>query len=337
MPFNDSTRKQPSFPSIDPVQDNGNRPLWSVMIPTYNPQEDFLEQAIKSVLLQGINFKKMQIEVIDDGSINCDVEALVAAWGKGRIAYFRQPHNVGMVINFNTCIERARGHWVHIFHDDDLLLPGFYGHLEAATRKPALAGAAFCRHNFINQNQHETFRAALEQKTRGLLQGWSGRIAKACRIQCCSIVVKRSSYELIGGFDPAARLSADWEMWVRIAAHFPVWYEPQLLASYRQHENSMTSGLMRSAKGIEDINNVINLYQAYLPADVYQRCAPKARKHYALYALNIARSMLKKGEFEAAQNFIREGLKCDNSPAVMQVVDDMTRHLPHLFKGDGAN
>ena len=328
MSYTDPTRAQLSFPSIEPLQEDSNRPLWSVMIPAYNPRKDFLEQAIKSVLMQGVNPKKMQIEVIDDGSTQCDVEALVAAWGEGRIAYFRQPHNTGMVGNFNTCIERARGHWVHIFHDDDLLLPGFYGHLEAATRKPALAGAAFCRHNFINQDQHETYRTALEQKTRGLLQGWSELIAGSCRIQCCSIVVKRSTYELIGGFDPAARLSADWEMWVRIAAYFPVWFEPQLLASYRQHGDSMTSGLMQSAQGIVDINNVINLYQAYLPADAYQRCAPKARKYYALYALSMARRLLRTGELEAAQNFISEGLKCDNSPAVMQVVENMTRHLP---------
>ena len=38
-----------------------------------------------------------------------------------------------------------------------------------------------------------------------------------------SIVVRRSVYERLGSFDRRLVCAEDWEMWVRIAAHYPIW------------------------------------------------------------------------------------------------------------------
>ena len=81
-----------------------------------------------------------------------------------------------------------------------------------------------------------------EPDGRGVLEHWLERIAVGQRLQPPTIVVRRSVYERIGGFDSRAGLMGeDWEMWVRIAAHFPVWYEPEPLALYRIHDSSITA------------------------------------------------------------------------------------------------
>ena len=54
------------------------------------------------------------------------------------------------------------------------------------------------------------------------------------------IVVRRSVYEELGGFDNRLVYAEDWEMWVRVAARFPVYYEERPLACYRMHGNSNT-------------------------------------------------------------------------------------------------
>jgi glycosyltransferase involved in cell wall biosynthesis len=61
----------------------------------------------------------MQIEVVDDGSTDADKEALVKQTGKGRVEYYRQPENVGSLRNFETRLNRATGHYIHILHGDD--------------------------------------------------------------------------------------------------------------------------------------------------------------------------------------------------------------------------
>jgi glycosyltransferase involved in cell wall biosynthesis len=121
------TFQQIQVPTVDPVSEGIHRPFWSVMITSYKRTE-YLAQAIKSVLEQGIGLDEMQIEVVDDCSPeNIEViEAIVSEVGQGRVSLYRQPKNVGIYANWNTCIARARGHWVHILSDDDLVMPGFY-------------------------------------------------------------------------------------------------------------------------------------------------------------------------------------------------------------------
>ena len=120
----------PSYPRIDPVPQFVARPLWSVMIPTYN-SVDYLPATLASVLDQ-LPPDAAQVEVVDDCSGKVDSRAVVNQWGRGRVAYYSQPLNVGPQANFTTCVQRAVGHWVHILHDDDMVLPGFYASAEAA-------------------------------------------------------------------------------------------------------------------------------------------------------------------------------------------------------------
>ena len=58
------------------------RPLWSVMIPTFNCGR-FLPQAIASVLAQAPSPNTMQIEVIDDHSTVDDPEKIAEEVGGG--------------------------------------------------------------------------------------------------------------------------------------------------------------------------------------------------------------------------------------------------------------
>ena len=67
----------------------------------------------------------MPIEVIDDLSVQDDPAAVVREIGDSRVTFFRQPANVGPQANFTTCVQRARGYWVHLLHGDDMVRPGF--------------------------------------------------------------------------------------------------------------------------------------------------------------------------------------------------------------------
>src|SRR5277367_1859957 len=102
-------------PEILPVPDHIKRPLWSVMIPVYNCSQ-YLTNNILSVLAQDPGAERMQIEVVDDCSTDTDVESLVQEIGKGRVKYFRQHENVGSLRNFETCINRATGRYIHLLH-----------------------------------------------------------------------------------------------------------------------------------------------------------------------------------------------------------------------------
>jgi len=124
----------PSIPQIDPVPEGTPRPFWSVMIPTFNCAK-YLRQTLESVLAQDPGPGLMQIEVVDDVSTKDDPEAVVREIGKGRVQFYRNGQNLGAIRNFNGCVQRAKGHWVHILHGDDAVLPGFIGRYRQGLRR----------------------------------------------------------------------------------------------------------------------------------------------------------------------------------------------------------
>src|SRR5690242_8065474 len=100
------------IPEIPPVPEDVLRPFWSVMIPTFNSAR-FLRATLESVLRQGYPPEAMQIEVVDDCSDHDNPERVVQEIGQGRVAFFRQPRNLGHVGNFTTCLHRSRGQVIH--------------------------------------------------------------------------------------------------------------------------------------------------------------------------------------------------------------------------------
>src|SRR5947208_3689932 len=140
-----------SPPLIPGIEGPGTRPYWSVMIPTYNPRADYLEEMLNSVLQQDPGPEQMQIEVVDDCSNDNTASEVTRRLGAGRVTFHAESRNRGLASNWNRCIERARGHWVHILHQDDIVLPGFYDLLRKGA-ECSEAGAIFCRHAYANSN-----------------------------------------------------------------------------------------------------------------------------------------------------------------------------------------
>lgn len=310
---------------IAPIPTGEPRPLWSVMIPTYNCAA-YLRQSLGSVLAQDTEQSDMQIEVIDDHSTRDDPKAVVDACGGGRVGFFQQPKNLGVVGNLETCLKRAHGRFIHLLHGDDTVLNGFYRSMQSAFEQCPDVGAAFCRHNFIDETGQLLSVSPLEQATSGFLDNGLERLASEQRIMTPSMVVRREVYEHLGGFDRRLLCSEDWEMWVRIAAHYPIWYEVQPLASYRMHSDSNTGRHLRTGEDMRYTRKAIEIFRAYLPSRLARSVVDKARETYALAALRTAEDMLRRRDRPAALVQVREALKLSHSPRVVRRFMSLLAH-----------
>jgi glycosyltransferase involved in cell wall biosynthesis len=287
----DVNRTPDSPPRIRPVT-IADRPLWSVMIPVYNAGH-FLKETLESVLIQADTKDNMQIEVVDDCSTDIDVESLVAQIAPGRISYFRQPQNVGSLRNFEACINRATGKYIHLLHSDDLVHPGFYKKLGGLFTQYPAAAAAFCHYQYIDENGTVVLIPDKEANEEGILKNWLLRLAERQRIQYVAIAVKREVYEELGAFY-GVHYGEDWEMWVRIAVKYPFAYTPAIYASYRRHYNSISGQSFTTAQNLKDLQFVMNRISHYLPANEQQKTLQKAKKFYAYYAFRTAGSLWKR-------------------------------------------
>jgi hypothetical protein len=289
-----------------------HRPFWSVMVPVYN-RTTHLEKTLASVLAQDPGPEQMQIEVVDDGSTQCDPEPLVRRIADDRVRFVRQPQHLGLVGNFNSCIERAHGHWVHILHTDDYVLPGFYDRMKNTLAPRNDVGAAFCRPLYVDRDGQRLCEGALESATAGVLPDFIAKIGESQRIVMPAIVVRRSVYEHLGGFLPELCYTLDWQMWIRIAAHYPIWYEPEPLAACRLHSGSESSRLMDSGKPVADSRRCVALSRHLLPRDRAEAITREAKKWVSFQALDYARTSLEAGKISAALDQLRQGFLTDPS------------------------
>lgn len=244
----------PSPPVIRPVPSGTCRPRWSVMIPTYNCAH-LLEHTLRSVLVQDQGPGIMQIEVVDDCSTKDDPEGVVRKLAGDRAGFHRKPSNAGAIANFNTCIERSLGEWVHILHGDDIVLPGFYRRVEDCVQRFPSVGLVAVRSFYMDESGVYT-----GVTDRVLSLEGSGRTAEAfyyaTPIQTPGIVVRRAAYEQHGGFLPELVHTADCEMWARITARVGAVVTPEVLAGYRMFAGNDTGRLAKTAENLRDLQRL---------------------------------------------------------------------------------
>lgn len=295
-------------PTIPPPTQDDRLPFWSVMIPARDCSES-IGATLESVLANSVDPIEMEIEVVDDCSTDLDLEPLVSSIGGGRVAYFRHAHPLGAPRVFNSCIRRARGRWIHLLHGDDTVLPGYYRQLRAAIEADERLGAAFCRCRFVDETGRQVGASALERSTPGVLPDYARRLATANRIRAPSIVVRRRAYEDLGGFRADLGHGADWEMWLRVAKNYPLYYEPTPLACYRIHSKSDTARLARSGANIADAARAVQAARD-LFSDSEQDITSIALSALAQQALETTRAFLRSRDVEAAFAQLREGIRC---------------------------
>lgn len=290
------------------------------MIPTYECAR-FLEPALRSVLEQDLGAQDMEIVVVDDCSQRDDPEAVVRRVAGDRVRFVRQPVNVGHVRNFNACLDLARGQWIHLLHGDDLVLPGFYESVRSVSRAHPEVGAVLCRFWWADEAGTLDRPGWLQAGSSGVLSDWPARLAERQRLEAPSIVVRRSVYEQVGGFDEGvAGYGEDWEMWLRVAVHAPVWYDPRPMAVYRLRPGSL-SDPSRLRQNMRDMRRVIGLnagsLEAVLPAGRVRRLTRLARKQVGLAQLRRADNARLAGATVLPVAPVREALRMHPSPEVL--------------------
>lgn len=290
MKFKFNTNQHREYPFITPIPEEVHRPFWSVMIPTYN-SANYLTQTLKSLLEQDPGSDIMQIEVIDNCSTQDDPEIVVREIGKGRVSFFRQAENVGAIRNFNTCIQRARGHWIHILHSDDLVMPNFYIAYENLIRNHPDATLAIAPSIFIDENGKRIGVSRMMPSNNGVVSDFARLQAIQNWIAPPSPVISRQVYEKVGGFYEQLSYTPDWEMWFRAGLNGKAVTLSQPYSCYRTHPNNNTSHLILNGQNGREAIKTVDICLRQLPKQVQKELNPKKYHWSSLVASRFSRDL----------------------------------------------
>lgn len=256
----------------------GKEPDWTVAIPVYNPNPEYLQQALESVVKQFRETKRAQILVFDDAS----TQDYVLPDLYYPIHVIQHEENQGLANTWNDAIRYAEGTYLHILHQDDYVLDGYYQEMEKLLNWHSEIGAAFCRTIYMDEEGYWKGFSKLYPKRPGLFTNFPETISTRQILECPTIAVKTEVYENLGGFREDLSYALDWEMWARIGWNYKVAYHPQPMACFRVHKNSQTARLRKHASSFYDELKAIPIIAALFPKDqktqLYRQVLEEKRK-----------------------------------------------------------
>lgn len=211
-------------------------PLVTVVIPTFNYGR-FVAAAVESVLAQ--SYRNLEIVVVDDGSTD-DTRDRLAPY-MDRIRYIHQ-NNQGLSAARNTGIRAAKGELIALLDSDDLWHPRKLEIQVAYMSAHADVGLLAADHRrFVEGPGPELpIPDAIAARPVSIRQ-----MVVRSHFVPSGVVVRTECFRRVGLFDADLRSVEDRDMWLRIAAHFPVAILETPLWWWRQHAGSMTTAVRR--------------------------------------------------------------------------------------------
>jgi hypothetical protein len=256
-------------------------PWLSVIVPTWQGAA-YVGAALESVAAQA----DAGVEVIawDDGSTDATVQQVEAFASRLALRVVRGERSGNWVANTNAALRLAAGEHVCFLHQDDLWLPGRV----AALRTAIDAGADFVTAPSLYLDEAGAplgpWRCPLpggELPPRLLHE----RLIVQNFFSIGAPAFRRRLLEDLGPMDPALWYTADWELWLRLAAAPRVVHVPRALAGFRLHRASQTvvrTG--RSEEVREQLETVLARHGSGVPSAAAAAARASAVINVALFA-----------------------------------------------------
>jgi len=207
-------------------------PVVSIVLPTYN-RLPLLRETVASVLAQTL--KDWELLVVDDGSTD-DTVAWLESLDDGRVAVLRESHTANRSRLRNLGVARSRAPWIAFLDSDDLWLPEKLAvQLERLSAHPtcrwSCTGVRFVdgEGNPITQRAGPPYRAQ---------SGWllERLLTFTAAATMTTLIVHRSLFDEVGGFDESFLFREDYEFELRLAARSEIHALEETLTVVRHHE-----------------------------------------------------------------------------------------------------
>jgi glycosyltransferase involved in cell wall biosynthesis len=248
-----------------------NPPKVSVLIPTYNYAR-YLPEAIESVLEQ--DFQDFELLIADDCSSDNTAEVVRPFCTRdARVHFAVNPANLGMVNNWNQCLEQARGEYIKFLFGDDKLI-----HRQALSKMlalmqqyPSVVLAASARTILDEEsNMVDVYRDLPEgcHDGRKIITAYLMENGKNLVGEPSAVMFRKADARR--GFDPKYQQITDVEMWIHLLEKGGLAYTREALCAFRCHPDQQTERNTASGVGRREHAVYFSNYaaQSWLPRKV---------------------------------------------------------------------
>lgn len=229
-------------------------PFFTIAIPNYE-RPHFLREALQNIFAQ--SFDDFEIIVSDDCSEQ-DIASVISEFPDARLRWIRQEINLGAIANFNYVIGQARGRYIVLHQNDDVLHRDFLLRAHQAFQQHPDAGMyAAC---VWTGDIHQGFRARTDiqpDKVTDILAGgpfvldgnlFAVKLLVSLPITFPAIAISAEQWHAIGDYFADYELGADQITLCRVLIGGKLLYDTRIGGVYRAHASQTSRASAKKDK-----------------------------------------------------------------------------------------
>jgi len=206
-------------------------PKVSVIMPVYNTPENYLREAVESILSQ--TYSDFEFIIINDGSSN-NAQEVILSYDDSRIVYVKNEQNIKLIKTLNKGLKLARGEYIVRMDSDDISVENrIEKSVEFMDKNPDVAAASSYaigtprKLKFMLPEQNEVIKPFLRYVANCIMH-------PAIIIRSC--VLKKNNL----CYDENYPHNEDYKLWISINEHAKLANIPEFLLIHRLHEKSVS-------------------------------------------------------------------------------------------------
>lgn len=276
---------------------NPERVPVTVAVPVFGTPAALLDSCLRSIA--AAERHSDQLFVVVDGPQSPDVEEVISAAGRYGFSVVRQIQRIGLVANWNACLQLGSHDFVHVMHADDVLDPRFYTEAGRAIGSANVAAVA-------------AGRALIPTSGVPVLTGQEAAryLLSDHKPPTGSFVLRRSALGTpVRGFDARLPYCPDEELFLRIVASGDLALVDEGLYVQSHHEQQARYATWHRA----DFADVYYAARIEGAREVDTNLASLARRQTTLRLMSVGRFLCEAGDGRAARRVVRSITTHDKS------------------------
>lgn len=291
-----------------PGNDN---PCISVLLPVYNGGA-YLLLSVNSVLEQ--TKKDFELLVLDDCSTDGSWE-YIQKINDPRVRIFRNDMNRGLFYNLNFMIGKSNSGLIKLWAQDDIMYPDCLATMVDFHEQHPGIGFSYSGCDIMDEdgvlqktNTIDATPQLVTSEMHARIAFFTGSIAG----NIANVCISKKALESVGLFNENMRISADFDMWVRLAKDHDTGFIPQKLIRLRSHVGQLSRNESLYINHVREDMHVYRYLMGYVKPAIKEEGIQLLRKYKLVFYYTLMVKSFLKGKLKAGMAFYKELASFDN-------------------------
>jgi glycosyltransferase involved in cell wall biosynthesis len=211
----------------------------SVILPVFNGGV-YLAMSIQSVLQQSM--QHFELLILDDCSTDASW-SYISSIKDARVSKFRNDINKGLFFNLNFLIKESKSELIKLWSQDDIMYSNCLETTVEFHKKHPAVGFSYSGRDIIDETgeikkstETDTTPEIISPHLHTSIAFFTGSIAG----NIANVCLNREALNKVGLFREDMKISADFDMWVRIAKEHNIGFIRSNLIQLRDHDKQLS-------------------------------------------------------------------------------------------------